>query len=141
MQLCLFVLFLSCSKCFPFGRKKQQLLSLLISRVFSFLFSSEKNKFVFCLALNKEKSNSNFLYLFLLFFCFPNDDKWWQVGRWCGIINLVLTWWLGWVVVTKWSKCWWCHIEMVPKLWKKFETKNEWLSCEVHKKNGKKKKN
>ena len=78
------------------------------------MFSSEKNKFAFCLALNKEKSSSNFLYLFLLFFFFQNDDNWWQVGRWYGITNLVMTWWLGWVVVTKWSKCWWRHIEMVP---------------------------
>ena len=101
-------------KRFPFAWKKQQLLFLLVFRFFFFIFVRKK-KFVFCLALNKEKRNSNFFYLFLLFFFASNYDNWWQVGRWYGITNLVLTWWHGWVVVTKCSKCCWRHIEMVPK--------------------------
>ena len=58
------------------------------------------------------QKNNNFLYLFV-FFSSHNDDNWWQVGRWYGIPNLVITWWLRWVV-TKLLKCWWRHIEMVP---------------------------
>ena len=83
-----------------------------LTRFFFFVFVRKK-KFVFCLALHKEKRNSNFFYLF--FFPPPNYDNWWQVGRWYGITNLVMTWWLRWVVVTKCSKCCWRHIEMVPK--------------------------
>ena len=114
----MFVLRLSCSKWKKnvslLPEKNNNFFLYLFNAFFSFFFSSEKNKFAFCLAL-KEKSNNNFFYLFLLFFfCFPNDDNWWQVGRWYGITNLVMTWWLGWVVVTKWSKCWWHHIGMVP---------------------------
>ena len=59
---------------------------------------------------NLKNRNSNFLYLFVLFFASPNDDNWRQMGRWYGIPNLVMTWWLRWVVVTKLSKCWWRHI-------------------------------
>ena len=67
-----------------------------------FVVFVRKKKFAFCLVLKKEKSNTaTFFICFFFFFCFPNDDKWWQVGRWCGITNLVMTWWLGWVVVTK----------------------------------------
>ena len=87
-----------------------------------FLFSSEKIKFVFCLALSKEKSKQLSLFVSSVCFCFPSDDNWWQVGMWYGITNLVLTWWLGWVVVTKCSKCWWRHIEMVPYT-------NHWYHC------------
>ena len=103
-------------KTFLFCLKKKTTSFVTCLTLFFFFVFVRKNKFTFCLALNKEKSNSNFLYLFLLFFCFPNDDNWWQVGRWYGITNLVMTWWLGWVMVTKWSKCLWRHIEMVP--WK-----------------------
>ena len=85
---------------------------------FPFLFSSEKNKFLFCLQLllgfkQRKKRQQLSLFVSSFFFCFPSDDNWWQVGRWYGIPNLVMTWWLGWVVVTKWSKCWWRHIEMI----------------------------
>ena len=64
----------------------------------------------------RKNNNSNFLYLFVLFFFSVNNDNWWQVGRWYGIPNLVMTWWLRWMVVTKLSKCWWRHIEMVRSL-------------------------
>ena len=71
--------------------------------------------FLFC--FRQKKTSATALSLFVscfFFFWFPSDDNWWQVGRWYGIPNLVMTWWLRWVVVTKLSKCSWRHIEMVP---------------------------
>ena len=76
----------------------------LFNAFFLFCFQSKKNK----------RNNTFFICFFFFFFYFPSDDNWWQGGRWYGNTNLVMTWWLGWVVVTKWSKCWWLHIEMVP---------------------------
>ena len=105
--------------------KQQQQLCLLVL----FWYRPKwKKKFSLLLRFIKrhKKSNSNFLHLFVLFFASLNDDNWWQVGGWYGIPNLVMTWWLWWVEVTKLSKCWWRHIEMVPTgiekkslLWKK----------------------
>ena len=61
------------------------------------MFSYEKNKFAFCLALNKEEATAAFFICFFFFF-----SQLWQLMTWVG-------------VVTKWSKCRWRHIEMVPK--------------------------
>ena len=74
---------------FVFVRKKQVCL----------LFGFKQRK--------KQQQLSSFVSSF--FFYFPSDDNWWQVGRWSGITNLVMTWWLGWVV-TKLSKWSWHHI-------------------------------
>ena len=95
-------------KRFPFAWKKTTISFLTcLTRFFFFVFVRKKQV---SLLLGFKQ-----IYLFLLFFlCFPSDDNWWQVGRWYGIPNLVMTWWIGWVVVTKWSKWWWRHIEMVP---------------------------
>ena len=82
---------------------------------FSFFVFVRKKQVSLLLGFKQRKKRQQLsLFVSSLFFCFPRDDNWWQVGRWHGIPNLVMTWWLGWVVVTKWSKCWWHHIEMVP---------------------------
>ena len=113
-KLCLFVLFL--------WLKIKKNVSLLLQKnnnfflYFLFFFGfaqNEKKQVSLLLAFEQKKSISNFLCCLFLF-ASPNDDNWWQVGRWYGIPNLVMTWWLRWVVVTKVSKCWWRHIEMVP---------------------------
>ena len=114
-KLCLFVLFLWLKmkkKRFPFASKKQQLLSLLFVL---FWFRPKWKKQVSLLLGFEQKKASATFFVCLFLFASPNDDNWWQVGRWYGIPNLVMTWWLRWVVVTKVSKCWWRHIEMVPK--------------------------
>ena len=97
-------LFLSCSN----WKKNVSLLPEKNNNFFLYLFNPF---FLFCFCQKK-----TFFICFFFFFCFHSDDNWWQVGRWYGIPNLVMTWWLGWVVVTKWSKCWWRHTEMVPNI-------------------------
>ena len=115
-NFCLFVLFLSCSKwkkTFPFCLKKTTTSFFICFSFFLFYFRQKKKV---CLLLGfKQRKTQQQIFLFVSsFFCFPNYDNWWQVGRWYGITNLVMTWWLGWVAVTKCSKCCWRHIEMVP---------------------------
>ena len=110
----LFILFLNGSKwkkMFPFCLKKTTTsFFTCLTRFFFF----QKKQVCLLLGFKQRKKQATFFICFFFFFCFPSDDNWWQVGRWYGIPNLVMTWWLGWVVVTKWSKCWWRHIEMVP---------------------------
>ena len=113
-KLCLFVLFLwlKMKKTFPFCFKKT---TTSFFTFCPFLVSPKMKKTSFPFALNKKKACQQLSLFVCSFFASPNDDNWWQVGRWYGIPNLVMTWWLRWVVVTKLSKCWWHHIEMVPK--------------------------
>ena len=120
-----FFTYLTSFSFFVFVRKKQ--VSLLpekkktsffncLTRFFFFVFLRKKQV---CLLLGfKQRKKQQQLSLFVssFFFFFQNDDNWWQVGRWHGITNLVMTWWLGWVVVTKWSKCW-CPPDKTPWPW------------------------
>ena len=100
---------------FPFCLKKTTTSFFTYLTRFSFFVFVRKKQVSLLLGFKQRKKRQQLsLFVSSFFFCFPSDDNWWQVGRWYGIPNLVMTWWLGWVVVTKWSKCWWCHIEMVP---------------------------
>ena len=111
-------------KTFPFCFKKT---TTSFFTFCSFLVSPKMKKTSFPFAWLWTKKKQQQLSLFVCsFFASPNDDNWWYVGRWYGIPNLVMTWWLKWVVVTKVSKCWWRHIEMVPKS-KQFEI----LYCQI----------
>ena len=114
--VCPFFELLEMKKTFPFCLKKTTTsFFTCLTRFFFFVFVRKKQV---CLLLGfnqRKKQQQLSLFVSSFFFASPNDDDWWQVGRWYGITNLVMTWWLGWVVVTKWSKWWWRHIEMVPK--------------------------
>ena len=90
-------------------------LYLFYNAFFLFCFCQKKQVFLLLGFKQRKKQQQLSLFASSFFFCFRSDDNWWQMGRWYGIPNLVMTWWLGWVVITKWSKCWWRHIEMVPE--------------------------
>ena len=112
--VCPFIELLEMKKTFSFCLKKTTTSFFTCFSFFLFYFRQKKKV---CLLLSfKQRKTQQQLFLFVssFVFCFPNYDNWWQVGRWYVITNLVMTWWLGWVVVTKWLKCWWRHIEMVP---------------------------
>ena len=118
MFVCPFFVAQNEKKRFPFASKKT---TTSFFTFCSFLVSPKMKKTSFPFAWLWTKKKHQQLSLFVCsFFASPNDDNWWQVSRWYGIPNLVMTWWRRWVVVTKVSKCWWRHIEMVPYIenWK-----------------------
>ena len=80
-------------KRFPFASKKQQLFSLLICLFFFGFAQNEKKKISLLLGFIKRKKKVKETFFLCLFFFFAslNDDNWWQVGRWYGIPNLVMT--------------------------------------------------
>ena len=91
---------------FPFCLKKTTTSFFTYLTLFSFFVFVRTKQVSLVIGFKQRKKQQLSLFV-STFFLLP---QWWQLMT-GGITNLVMTWWLGWVVVTKWSKCWW---RMVP---------------------------